>query len=134
ESVGMTWESFVANRLPLLKLPEEILEALRCGKIAYTKAKAIARVKEEGERQQILEEAIAQNLSLSQIKERIGRQRARTAPEPATPKKQWQTLSGRIDRARLWEDTKTWRKVETLMRKLEALLPAEDKTPSTEDN
>ena len=134
ELVGMTWESFIANRLPLLKLPEEILEALRSGQIAYTKAKAIARVKEEGERQQLLEEAIAQNLSLSQIKERIRKQRDRTSSEPATPKKQWQALSGRIDRARLWEDAKTWRKVETLMRKLEALLPAEDGTPPTEES
>ena len=39
----MSLESFVSNRLPLLKLPEEILEALRQGKIEYTKAKAIAK-------------------------------------------------------------------------------------------
>jgi len=41
----MSWVSFTTHRLPLLKLPDEILEALRQGKIAYTKATAIARVK-----------------------------------------------------------------------------------------
>ncbi|MEW6497510.1 MAG: ParB/RepB/Spo0J family partition protein, partial [Cyanobacteriota bacterium] len=34
----MTWESFVKNRLPLLNLPQEVMEALRKGEIAYTKA------------------------------------------------------------------------------------------------
>ena len=38
----MSWESFVSNRLPLLKLPEDLLESLRKGEIAYTKAKANA--------------------------------------------------------------------------------------------
>ena len=44
----MTWESFVNNRLPLLNLPENVLEALQQGKIAYTKAQTIARVKDAG--------------------------------------------------------------------------------------
>jgi ParB family chromosome partitioning protein len=59
----MTWETFTRNRLPLLKLPQEVLEALQTGRIEYTKAKAIALVKDETERQTLLEEAIAQSLS-----------------------------------------------------------------------
>ena len=39
----MSWESFVSNRLPLLKLPEDLLESLKKGEIAYTKAKAGAQ-------------------------------------------------------------------------------------------
>jgi len=35
----ISWQSFVRTRLPLLKLPEDILEALRSGQIEYTKAK-----------------------------------------------------------------------------------------------
>jgi ParB family chromosome partitioning protein len=64
-------ESFRTHRLPLLRLPEEILEALRQGQIEYTKAKAIDRVKEEDSRKQLLKEAISHSLSLSQIRERI---------------------------------------------------------------
>ena len=67
----MTWESFVNNRLPLLNLPEDVLEALQQGKIAYTKAQTIARVKNEEQRRDLLKEAITQDLSLAQIKERV---------------------------------------------------------------
>ncbi|HEY9845705.1 MAG TPA: ParB/RepB/Spo0J family partition protein, partial [Candidatus Caenarcaniphilales bacterium] len=43
----MSWESFVSSRIPLLSLPTEIMEALRQGRLAYTKAQAIARLKDE---------------------------------------------------------------------------------------
>jgi len=35
-----SWQSFVANRLPLLKLPGEVLEAIRSGRLDCTKALA----------------------------------------------------------------------------------------------
>ena len=38
----MGWDSFVKNRLPLLKFPQDVLDALRSGKIEYTKARVIA--------------------------------------------------------------------------------------------
>ena len=66
-----TPESFRTNRLPLLKLPQDILEPLRQGKIEYTKAKIIARVKDETVRGELLSEAISQSLSLSQIRQRV---------------------------------------------------------------
>ena len=66
-----TPESFRTNRLPLLKLPQDILEPLRQGKIEYTKAKTIARIKDETVRGGLLSEAISQSLSLSQIRERV---------------------------------------------------------------
>lgn len=64
-------ESFRSSRLPLLNLPPSILEALREGKLEYTKARTIARVKDEQQREQLLEEAISLNLSLSEIKARV---------------------------------------------------------------
>lgn len=67
----MTWESFVNNRLPLLNLPQDILDALRQGRIAYTKAQAIARVKDDRQREILLDKAMSQDLSLAQIKEQI---------------------------------------------------------------
>ncbi|MBD2438769.1 ParB/RepB/Spo0J family partition protein [Nostoc sp. FACHB-110] len=63
--------SFRSSRLPLLKLPEEILSSLRQGEIEYTKAQAIARVKSEQQRTELLKTAIAENLSLSEIKARV---------------------------------------------------------------
>jgi ParB family chromosome partitioning protein len=47
------------------------LDALQAGKIAYTKATVLARLKEQSERQELLEAAIASDLSLNEIKERI---------------------------------------------------------------
>lgn len=67
----MTWESFIVNRLPLLKLPEDIKQALMIGQIEYTKAKAIARIVDETFRKNLLAKAIEQSLSLAQIRELI---------------------------------------------------------------
>ncbi|NJM17317.1 MAG: ParB/RepB/Spo0J family partition protein [Richelia sp. RM2_1_2] len=63
--------SFRSSRLPLLKLPEEILSSLQQGEIEYTKAQAIARIKSEQQRTELLKIAIADNLSLSEIKTRV---------------------------------------------------------------
>ncbi|HYW19086.1 MAG TPA: ParB N-terminal domain-containing protein [Nodularia sp. (in: cyanobacteria)] len=68
---GITWESFVKTRLPLLKKPQEILEAIRQGKIEYTKGLEIAKIDNSGVRQELLWEAIANNLSLAEIKKRV---------------------------------------------------------------
>jgi ParB family transcriptional regulator, chromosome partitioning protein len=68
---GITWESFVKTRLPLLKKPKEILEAVRQGKIEYTKGLEIAKIDDSGIRQELLWEAIANNLSLAEIKKRV---------------------------------------------------------------
>ena len=122
QEVGcMNWESFVSNRLPLLKLPIEILEALRQGKIEYTKATAIARVKDETQRAELLEESIQNSLSLTQIKERIAT--LKPSPDLLSPKNQLQTLTRRLNQLKLWEkDKKTWKKVEGLLGKIEMML------------
>jgi ParB family chromosome partitioning protein len=116
----MEWESFTANRLPLLRLPEEILEALRSGRIEYTKAKAIARVKDEAERKSLLSEAIASQLSLTQIKERL------KAKQPSTERGElqtrWDATTRQMKKSKLWDDPKKRQKIESLLVQLEALL------------
>ncbi|WP_235111870.1 MULTISPECIES: ParB/RepB/Spo0J family partition protein [Acaryochloris] len=67
----LNWQSFVKHRLPLRKLPENILESLRQGKLAYTKAQVIARIKDQDFLEEILNVAIKEGLSLSEIKARI---------------------------------------------------------------
>ncbi|MBU7584270.1 MAG: ParB/RepB/Spo0J family partition protein [Nostoc sp. TH1S01] len=73
--------SFRSSRLPLLKLPEEILVSLRQGDIEYTKAQAISRVKSEQQRTELLKIAIAENLSLSEIKARVKTLRTESASQ-----------------------------------------------------
>ena len=121
----MTWESFIRNRLPLLNLPTEVIEALRQGKIAYTKAQAIAKVKDEQQRKVILVAAISEELSLSQIKERI----ASLTPSNAIPSdSKTLALKSRVDSAyklvkksQLWADPKKQKQLEELLAELEKL-------------
>ncbi|BFH77272.1 ParB/RepB/Spo0J family partition protein (plasmid) [Thermus thermophilus] len=66
----MTWESFVRNRLPLLRLPEDLKAALEEGAIPYTAALELKKVKDEALRKALLEEAKA-GLSLRELKARV---------------------------------------------------------------
>ena len=120
--LGQNWQSFVNNRLPLLKLPEEILEVLRQGKIAYTKARAIAKIKDEQQRNNLIEEAVTQNLSLAQIKEKIKALSSKDnfAPSPST---QVKTITSRLNRSKLWDkNPKKWKQVQNWLQKIDNLL------------
>ena len=125
ESLGlMELDSFISNRLPLLNLPVDILSALRGGKIEYTKAQAIARVQDEESRKQLLEDAIANSLSLNQIRSLI--------KESRSPKQQSE-LRTRFDNTykqakkakKLWSDAKKRKQLESLLAKLEKLIAEE---------
>lgn len=63
--------SFVTNRVPILDFPTGLLEAVRAGRLAFTKAQAIARVRNEEQRERLMDEAIDDDLTLSQIRRRI---------------------------------------------------------------
>ncbi|WP_414620887.1 ParB/RepB/Spo0J family partition protein [Calothrix sp. CCY 0018] len=116
----MTWESFVKNRLPLLNLPEDVLEVLRQGKIAYTKAKVIARLKDKDARKELLETAIYENLSLTEIQSRL----KDTFPpkESSGRKERVENTIRQVKQARVWEDQKKWNRLEKLLEKIEELL------------
>lgn len=116
----MSWLSFTCNRLPLLNLPDEILDAIRSGKIAYTKALAIARIKDEPQRQALLKQAIAENLSLYEIRAAI--KAIKSKSEPQSPKAGIVTLHRRLLKSKLWEDPQRWTQAQILLSKLEALL------------
>jgi ParB family chromosome partitioning protein len=66
----MTWESSVQNRLPLLRLPEDLREALEAGTISYTVALELKKVKDGERRAELLEEVKA-GLSLRDLKTRV---------------------------------------------------------------
>jgi ParB family chromosome partitioning protein len=119
----MTWLSFTCNRLPLLNLPNEILAAIRSGQIAYTKALAIARVKDRTQRQILLQKAIAENLSLNQI--RVWIKGLQPKRELQSPKALVANLYERLLKARLWEDPQRWTQAQALFSELEALLDQE---------
>jgi len=67
----MTPESFRLNRLPLLNLPADVLEELRRGRINYTKARAIARVKDDTIRKELLKRATEEGWSLPLVRAEV---------------------------------------------------------------
>ena len=122
DALGMiSWESFVSSRLPLLKLPEDVLEALRKGEIEYTKATAIARVKDLAQRTALLEATIVDNLSLTQINERIKATR-QVNQEPSSLKNLYKEASKQLQKAKVWENPKKQKALEKLLAQIEALL------------
>jgi ParB family chromosome partitioning protein len=123
QGVGrFTAESFRTSRLPLLNLPDDVLETLRQGKIEYTKARAIAKLKDDGERRELLDKVINENLSLSEIKQLV----KELTPGKTTPKEtlnaRYSEIGKRLKNAQVWEDAKKTKKLEKLLSDLEQLL------------
>ncbi|MEM7556458.1 MAG: chromosome partitioning protein ParB, partial [Cyanobacteria bacterium P01_A01_bin.84] len=117
----MKWDSFVKNRLPLLKLPPDVLEVLRQGKLEYTKAKAIAKVKDDSARKKLLEIAIEENLSLNEIKQRI-KALTQESLEPPSLKQLADDTFRRLKQSKVWDEPKKKAKIEKLLAQMEALM------------
>ena len=122
-----TAQSFRSSRLPLLNLPEDVLTALRQGKLEYTKARAIAQIKDEAKRKKLLKQAVTKELSLSAIKKEIAVVRAEEGEREGNPadfKVRFDDIHRRVKQAKLWDDPKKRRRLEKMMGDLEALLEA----------
>lgn len=127
----ITWQSFVATRLPLLKKPQEILDRIRQGQIHYTKGILIASLKDGETRQQLLEEAIRQSMSVSEIKQRIKWLNHETKAD--LPLTQSANLRERFTKAvqeakknkALWQDPNKTQQIEQWLSQLEAIVTAE---------
>lgn len=118
---NMGWLSFVQNRLPLLNLPEEVLESLRQGQIAYTKARAIGSIKNEDARKALLAEAIDGDLSLLEIRKRMGNNKTASKGKEDLGTRLSDVYS-RIKKAKLWDDPKKQQRLEKALESLEKLL------------
>ena len=116
----MSWKSFLRNRLPLLNLPPELLQALRGGRLEYTKAKEINKLKNEEARKELLEEAISNNLSLNQVKDKI--KELSEVKETSELKKKVKTTFSRLKNSKVLEDPKKKPKIEKLLQQLDKLL------------
>lgn len=94
------WRSFVRNRLPVLQLPPPLLTVLRQKQLPYTKVLAIAQVRDEQVRGQLLDLVLTQGWSLRQIRQWV-RQRAAamSPPSPMVDWEQWRSRLGRLQRS-----------------------------------
>ena len=137
-----TWESFISSRLPLLKLPEDVLEALSQGQIEYTKAIAIARIKDDEARQELLRVAIAEGLSLKEIKKRVAEIKkateAEVEPEAETDDEQAEATDkpekpenlksamtkayNELKKSKVWKDADKQAQLKKILEDIESLL------------
>jgi ParB family chromosome partitioning protein len=117
-----TAESFRTSRLPLLNLPDDVLETLRQGQLEYTKARAVAQIKDDGERRGLLDKVINENLSLSEIKQLVKELKPRNPTVKETLSTRYSEIGKRLKNAQVWEDAKKTKKLEKLLGDLEKLL------------
>ncbi len=118
----ISWQSFINSRLPLLKLPQDVLEVLRQGKIEYTKARAIAKIPDEQTRIELLTEAIEYNLSLNEIKQKIKAIQQQSSSESPSLKQRADDTFRRLKKSQVWDDPKKTAKVEKLLSQLDELM------------
>jgi ParB family transcriptional regulator, chromosome partitioning protein len=124
-------DSFRSSRLSLLKLPTDVLTVLRQGKLEYTKGQAIARVKDEGQRAKLLKQAVAQNLSLNEIKaatKELGA-KAESTPEIVLVERLGE-IGKRLRKSETWGDQRKRDKITKLLDELDKLTADSLKPPA----
>ncbi|MBC7881447.1 MAG: ParB/RepB/Spo0J family partition protein [Anaerolineae bacterium] len=118
----LTWQSFLKNRIPLLNLPSELSAALREGKIDYTKARTLAKIKNETMRSQVLNEVLATNMTCRDIERHIRSLSDPQSPQQFTVRERFRAVTKRIEKASVWDDPSTQEELKSLLEKMEALL------------
>jgi ParB family chromosome partitioning protein len=114
--------TFRSSRLPLLNLPSDVPGTLRKGELEYTKAMAIARVKDSQLRCDLLSLAIAENLSLNSIKAHI----KELLPQPeSTPERilleRLSEINKRLHKSKTWGEKKKRERIARLLDELDKL-------------
>jgi ParB family transcriptional regulator, chromosome partitioning protein len=123
-----TAQSFRSSRLPLLNLPEDVLETLRQGKLEYTKARAIAQVKDELQRKKLLKQAVSKGLSLTEIKGQVAELKIPGEPDDGAVSfaDRFDLVYRQVKKVKLWDDPKKLRKLEKMLVDLEGMLSMVD--------
>ena len=113
----------------LLNLAESILSAIiRQGQIEYTKGITIGRIKDPEFRDKLLEEAIADNLSLNEIEQKIaGFKNNRSTDYSNLSTDELiqdlrQTYQKFSRNKKIWSEQKNRKKIEALLKQLKNLL------------
>jgi ParB family transcriptional regulator, chromosome partitioning protein len=119
-------EGFRVNFLPLLKLPESVQEVIMHGKLEGSKARILARISDQEERDALIEKVIAEDWSRGQISDFVQDWREKHDPKLLKNAEGHQfssrvkSILQRIERASLQGRKRT--KAEKLLRDLESLL------------
>lgn len=117
-ALGVNRNSFTKNRLPILTLPPDLLGSIREG-LEYTKAKEIAKIKDEESRSVLLDEALGQRLSLLEIKARV---KAILGVVPSELQQRVRQVYRKLNKGRVWEDPERSQVLSDLLDQIESLL------------
>lgn len=115
-------ESFRKHRLSLLRLPDPVQAVLQQGQLHYTKINEILKVKDPTEQQELLRAAVACNLSIDQIQERVKALRPAKAKKLMNLPERLVAIPKRLKQAQVWEDPQKKKKLEKLLKEMERLL------------
>lgn len=91
-----TFDSFRKGRMAILKLPDELLIAVNRRTLDATKGLELAKIKDDGLRIELMEEAIAQELTTDELKARIKEEVAASADRPTEAEKPYTEISHRL--------------------------------------
>jgi len=80
-------QSTVANKLRLLKLPQEVQDALLNKKITERHARSLIPLKDPGKQVKLLQEVIAKNLNVKQTEDRVVKLLEQTLEKPKPKRK-----------------------------------------------
>lgn len=116
--------SFYTHRLPLLRLPEDLLNTVRQGRLEYTKALAIAKVKDGTTRADLIERAVAENLSLAQLGAVVKELRSNGSHKQPDIAVRASVVAQALRKRNAIKDAATKRRVEKLLAQLEEILAA----------
>lgn len=118
--------SFVSHRLPLLNLPDDLFEAVRSGRLSYTKATAVARLKDTQARATLVHQILEENLSLREVQTRVAEGKKEAADSNATVAREltshYAALGRRLKQSPALQDERKRRRIQNLLKQLDKLL------------
>lgn len=76
----------ITNTLRLLKLPQEIQEEIKRGRISYGHGRALLELEDQNQQRRLAQEVIASGLSVRELENLIKRQRPRLSKRRMSPK------------------------------------------------
>jgi ParB family transcriptional regulator, chromosome partitioning protein len=124
---GMSLQSFVSHRIPLLNLPAEVMDAIVKG-LEYTKAQAIAKVEDEERRTDLLRSAVDERMPLSEIKKQVkllkenpDRQETGQSDRQSLQDR-YKQISSKLQKSPIWENPKKQKSLEKLLAQIESLM------------
>lgn len=118
----MTWQSFLKNRMPLLDMPEDVLVAVRNGQLDYSKAKLVIQIKDDDQRIQMLEDAIALSLTFRELGKQVQKILRPDKPAAHPIRLRFEAAAKKLSKAGAWEDPVRAKHLQSLVEQLEALL------------